>query len=93
VIARREIGLEGSIAERQAPPERLRAASPSTATTSSSTNVVLDNAVESPLASGVTFEHLVTQWFKNAPASAINHIINGTGPAVSASNTGATTPD
>jgi hypothetical protein len=55
-------------------------------------NVVLDNAVESPTASGVIFEHIVTQWFQNAPDSAINHIINGTGPAVNASNAGATTP-
>jgi hypothetical protein len=56
-------------------------------------DVVLDNAAESPTASGVTFQHIVTQWFKNAPASAINHIIDGTGAAVNASNSGATTPD
>jgi hypothetical protein len=58
--------------------------------------VVLDNAVESPTvtsAPGVTFQHIVTQWFKNAAGSAINHIINGTGAAVNASNTGATTPN
>jgi beta-glucanase (GH16 family) len=54
-------------------------------------NVVLDNAIVSPTSSGVTFEHIVTQWFENAPNSAINHIINGTGLAVNASNTGATT--
>ncbi len=55
--------------------------------------VVLDNAIESPTAAGVTFQHVVTQWFKNAAGSAISHIINGTGAAVNSSNSGATTPD
>jgi hypothetical protein len=54
--------------------------------------VVLDNAVESPTSSGVRFQHIVTQWFKNAAGSAINHIINGTGAAVNSANSGATTP-
>jgi hypothetical protein len=53
--------------------------------------VVLDNAIESPTAGGVTFQHVVTEWFKNAAGSAINHIINGTGAAVNSSNAGATT--
>ena len=53
--------------------------------------VVLDNAIESPTSAGVTFQHVVTQWFKNAAGSAINHIINGTGAAVNSSNSGATT--
>jgi hypothetical protein len=56
-------------------------------------DVVLDNAVESSTSAGVAFQHIVTQWFKNAPDSAINHIINGTGAAVNASHEGATTPD
>jgi hypothetical protein len=56
-------------------------------------DVVLDNAVEAPMVPGVTFQHIVTQWFTNAPGSAIDHIIDGTGNAVNASNTGATTPD
>jgi hypothetical protein len=56
-------------------------------------DVVLDNAVSSPTAPGVTFQHIVTQWFRNASGSAINHIINGTGAAVDASNGSATTPD
>jgi hypothetical protein len=55
--------------------------------------VVLDNAIESPTVAGVTFQHVVTQWFKNAAGSAINHIINGTGAAVNSSNAGATTPN
>ena len=55
--------------------------------------VVLDNAIESPTVAGVTFQHVVTRWFKNAAGSAINHVINGTGAAVNSSNTGATTPD
>ncbi|HEX4445733.1 MAG TPA: coagulation factor 5/8 type domain-containing protein [Polyangiaceae bacterium] len=53
--------------------------------------VVLDNAIESPTVGGVTFQHVVTEWFKNAAGSAINHIINGTGAAVNSSNAGATT--
>ena len=56
-------------------------------------DVVLDDAILSPTVGGVTFQHVVTQWFKNAPDSAINHIIDGTGAAVNASNSGATTPD
>jgi hypothetical protein len=55
--------------------------------------VVLDNAIESPTTSGVVFQHVVTQWFKNAAGSAINHIINGTGAAVNSGNSGATTPN
>jgi hypothetical protein len=55
--------------------------------------VVLDNAIESPTTSGVVFQHIVTEWLKNAAGSAINHIINGTGAAVNSSNAGATTPD
>jgi hypothetical protein len=55
--------------------------------------VVLDNAIESPTAAGVVFQHVVTEWFKNAAGSAINHIINGTGAAVNSSNAGATTPN
>ena len=55
--------------------------------------VVLDNAIETPPGSGVVFQHIVTEWLKNAAGSAINHIINGTGAAVNSSNAGATTPD
>ena len=55
--------------------------------------VVLDNAIESPTGSGVAFQHVVTQWLKNAAGSAINHIINGTGAAVNSGNPGATTPN
>ena len=55
--------------------------------------VVLDNAIESPTTSGVVFQHVVTQWFKNAAGSAIDHIINGTGAAVNSGNSGATTPN
>jgi hypothetical protein len=52
--------------------------------------VVLDNAIESPTSAGVAFSHITTQWFTNASGSAINHIINGAGLAVNASNAGAT---
>jgi hypothetical protein len=55
--------------------------------------VVLDNAIETPTAPGVVFQHVVTQWLKNAAGSAINHIINGTGAAVNSTNAGATTPN
>jgi hypothetical protein len=55
--------------------------------------VVLDDAIESPTSAGVVFQHVVTEWFKNAAGSAINHIINGTGAAVNSSNAGATTPN
>lgn len=55
--------------------------------------VVLDNAIETPTAAGIKFQHVVTQWFKNAAGSAINHIINDTGAAVNSANSGATTAD
>ncbi len=52
--------------------------------------VQLDTAIESPTPPGVTFNHIVTQWFKNAEGSGINHILNQTGLAVSSANLGAT---
>jgi hypothetical protein len=55
--------------------------------------VVLDSAIESPTAPGVTFQHVVTEWLGSEAGSAINHIINGTGGAVNSSNAQATTPD
>jgi len=44
--------------------------------------VVTENAIESPLGLGITFNHLITVWIGVAEGSAINHIINGTGGAV-----------
>lgn len=52
--------------------------------------VQLENAIETPRVGGVTFQHVVTQWFKNAEGSGINHIIDGAGLAVNSSNLGAT---
>jgi hypothetical protein len=45
--------------------------------------VQLDNAIETPTAPGITMQHLVTVWLNGAAGSSINHIINGTGAAVS----------
>jgi hypothetical protein len=53
-------------------------------------SVQLETAVESPTPAGVSFTHVVTQWFQNAEGSGINHILNETGPAVSSANLGAT---
>ena len=47
------------------------------------TNVQLDNAIETPTGSGIQMKHLVTIWLNGTPGSSINHIINGTGDAVS----------
>jgi hypothetical protein len=44
--------------------------------------VVSANAVETPPAAGVTFQHIVTLRFGGAAGSGITHIINGTGGAV-----------
>lgn len=52
--------------------------------------VQLETAIESPTAPGVSFSHIVTQWFKNAEGSGINHIINDQGGAVSSAVMGAT---
>jgi hypothetical protein len=46
-------------------------------------NVQLDNAIETPTGSGIQMQHLVTVWLGQAPGTSINHIINGTGGAVS----------
>ena len=45
--------------------------------------VVLEDAIETPTASGVALHHMVTEWLGVAPGSAINHIINGQGGTVS----------
>jgi hypothetical protein len=42
--------------------------------------VQLENAIKSP--ANVAMHHLVTVWLSGAAGSSINHIINGTGPAV-----------
>ena len=46
------------------------------------TDVQLDNAIETPTGSGIQMEHMVTIWLNGTPGSSINHIINGTGDAV-----------
>jgi hypothetical protein len=54
------------------------------------TNAVqLDNAIETPTGTGITMSHLVTVFLGPPanPASSINHIINGTGAAVTISST------
>jgi hypothetical protein len=51
------------------------------------------NAVETPMAAGVSMQHIVTLRFGGASGSGIAHIINGTGNAVSSSNMSARTPN
>jgi len=51
------------------------------------------NAVESPAAPGVTISHIVTLRFGGPSGSGINHIINGTGNAVSSSAMSARSPN
>ena len=46
------------------------------------TDVQLDNAIETPKGPGIQMEHMVTIWLNGTPGSSINHIINGTGNAV-----------
>ena len=46
-------------------------------------NVIkLNNAIETPDASGIKMNHLVTIWLNGASGSSIDHIINGKGAAV-----------
>lgn len=42
----------------------------------------LDNAIETPAGPGIQMHHMVTEWLGVAAGSSINHIINGTGNAV-----------
>ncbi len=44
--------------------------------------VVLNNAIESPNGSGIALNHMTTLWLGVDPNSAIEHIYNGTGAAV-----------
>jgi len=44
--------------------------------------VQLENAIATPTAPGVQMSDMVTVWLDGVPGSGINHIINGTGPAV-----------
>ena len=46
--------------------------------------VVVENAIETPTAPGISMHHLITVWINGATGSAINHIINGTGASVPA---------
>ncbi|QRO01596.1 hypothetical protein JRI60_22520 [Archangium violaceum] len=48
--------------------------------------VVLENAIESPTNAGVKFQHMITVFLGSTPGAAINHIINGTGNAVTHQN-------
>jgi hypothetical protein len=56
----------------------------------SSNVIVADDAFETPPAAGVALHHLVTVWLNGVPASAINHIVNGTGAAATMANRKAT---
>jgi hypothetical protein len=55
--------------------------------------VTAENAVETPTAAGVSMHDIVTARFGGASGSGINHIINGTGNAINASNMSARTPN
>ena len=46
--------------------------------------VELDSAIEAPVADGVRLHNLTTIWLNGKPGSAINHIVNRTGGAVTA---------
>jgi hypothetical protein len=48
--------------------------------------VILENAIETPSNSGVKFQHMITVFLGSTPGAAINHIINGTGNAVTNQN-------
>jgi hypothetical protein len=45
-------------------------------------NVVSENAFETPPALAASLHHLVTVWLNGMPTTQINHVINGTGAAV-----------
>jgi hypothetical protein len=56
-------------------------------------DITANNAVETPTASGIVLQHIVTLRFGGATGSGIDHIINGTGGAVSSSQMSARTPN
>jgi hypothetical protein len=53
--------------------------------------VTSDDAIETPTAAGVTIHHAMTSWLSGAPGSAVMHIVNGTGNAVTQASRQATT--
>jgi len=55
--------------------------------------VELDNAIEAPTSANVTFRHMTTQWLGVSKMSTINHIYNGTGAAVTATQSSAYSAD
>lgn len=57
-------------------------------------NVIhLNNAIETPSASGIKMNHLVTIWLNGAAGSSIDHIINGNGAAVTKDSIMSTSTD
>ncbi len=48
--------------------------------------VILENAIEAPTSSNVKFQHMITVFLGSTGGAAINHIINGTGNAVTNQN-------
>ncbi|MFY0578752.1 hypothetical protein ACN28S_34680 [Cystobacter fuscus] len=48
--------------------------------------VILENAIETPTTPGVKFQHMITVFLGSTSGAAINHIINGTGAAVTNQN-------
>jgi hypothetical protein len=49
-------------------------------------SVVLDSAIETPTGTGISFQHMVTEWLGQAAGSTITHVINTTGAAVNNTN-------
>ena len=49
------------------------------------TAVACENAIETPSAAGVLLHHEMISWLNGNPASTINHLLNGTGAAVTSS--------
>jgi hypothetical protein len=48
--------------------------------------VTLENAMETPSASGVSLQHLITVFLGSTQGAAIDHILNGTGAKVDTNN-------
>lgn len=49
-------------------------------------SVVTDNAIEAPVAPGVSLNHMITEWLGVADGSSIGSILNGAGGAANAAN-------
>jgi hypothetical protein len=55
--------------------------------------VVSENSVETPSATGISMQHMMTSWLNGAAGSGITHIVNGTGSSATQTTRQALSPN